>query len=168
MNDLIDTIYAAKQEDERFSLKGRTLAALRRRMEEWHRALRKSQAIGGGAWAGRPMPDIDYEAGSESKKAIWRFRQIKTGSELFREGQRMHHCVAGYKHLCMSGDVSIWSLTSEYPLNHINRGVTIEVRRDGVIVQCRGFANRLPHGNEVVMVKRWARDHGLTWQALER
>jgi hypothetical protein len=63
---------------------------------------------------------------------------------LFREGQRMHHCAASYKHLCMNGQVSIWSLTSEFPLGHINRGVTVEVRNDSAVVQCRGFANRLP------------------------
>jgi hypothetical protein len=168
IDELIDFIFAAKQEDDSFSLRGRALPALRRRMEDWHRTLRKSQAIGGGAWAGRPIPDIDYEAGSERKKAIWRFRQIRTGNELFREGQRQHHCVVTYKHHCLSGDISIWSLRSEYPAGQVNRGVTMEVRRDGAIVQCRGFANRLPYGNEVSVIKRWAADHGLEWKALER
>ena len=79
----------------------------------------------------------------------------------------MHHCVASYKHLCMNGQVSIWTLTSEFPLGHINRGVTLEVRNDGAIVQCRGFANRLPYGNEVAAVKRWANEHGLRWAAIE-
>ena len=125
-------------------------------MEDWHRELRKSQAIGGGAWAGSPLPDIDYETGSEARRAIWRFRQIKTGNELFREGQRMHHCVAGYKFACVNGSISIWSLTSEFPIGQVNRGVTLEVTKDGRIVQCRGFANRLPYANEVTMVKRWA------------
>lgn len=165
MNDLIDFFLAARQEDENFALKGRSLEALRRRMKEWHRALRKQQAVCGGAWAGHPLPDVEYEAGAEHRKAIWRFRQIKTGNELFREGQRMHHCVVTYKGRCIAGDISIWSLTSEYPLGKLNRGVTMEVRDDGAIVQCRGFANRLPYGNEVAMVKRWAQDHGLTWRA---
>ena len=62
---------------------------------------------------------------------------------------------------CVSGDVSIWSVTCEYPLGHINKGVTIELRKDGAIVQCRGFANRLPHANEAAMVKHWAREHGI-------
>jgi PcfJ-like protein len=168
MNDLIDFFAFAIEADANFSLKGRTLQALRRRMEEWHRALTKQQAIAGGAWAGRAIPDADYEAGSEAKRAIWRFRQIKTGNDLFREGQRMHHCVASYKSLCLQGEVSIWSLSCEYPIGHVGKGVTIEVRRDGAIVQCRGFANRLPHANEVTMVKRWANQYGLTWQALER
>jgi PcfJ-like protein len=168
MNDLIDFLITAKREDANFSLKGRTLPALLRRMEEWHRALRKLQTISGGSWEGRAIPDVAYEAGAEHRKAIWRFRQIKTGNDLFREGQRMHHCVASYKFLCTRGDVSIWSLTCEYPLGHVNKGVTIELREDGTIVQCRGFANRLPHANEVAMVKRWAAEHALQWQALER
>src|SRR5215470_10969492 len=168
MNDLIDYLRIAKTENAGMSLKGRSLQALQRRREEWHRALRKHNAIGGGSWSGRSIPDVDYEGGSEKKKAIWRFRQIKTGNELFREGQRMHHCVASYKHLCINDQVSIWSLTTEFPLGHINRGVTIEVRKDGTIVQCRGFANRLPYGNEVAAVKRWANEYGLRWAAIER
>ena len=105
----------------------------------------------------------EYRAGRGDKAAIWRFRQIKTGNDLFAEGQRQHHCVASYKQRCMSGDVSIWSLTCEYPLGHLNKGVTIELRRSGVIMQCRGFANRLPYTNELAMLKRWALEHGLSW-----
>ena len=168
MDDLVDYLFVAKQEDARFTLKGRTLATLARRKEDWHRALRRNQAIGGGAWAGSSLRDVDYQSGGENKKAVWRFRQIKTGNELFREGERMHHCVATYKFACVQGLVSIWSLTSEFPAGHINRGVTMEVTRDGRIVQCRGFANRLPYGNEATMAKRWARDTNLTWASPER
>ena len=168
MNDLIDFLLAARQEDNAFSLQGRSLAALRRRMEDWHRALRKQQQVCGSSWPGRPIPDVEYETGSDHKRAIWRFRQIRTGNDLFREGQRMHHCVASYKRLCAEGLISIWSLACEYPIGRVNKGVTMEVRQDGAIVQCRGFANRLPYGNEVVVVKRWAREFGLTWQSLER
>jgi hypothetical protein len=168
IDDLVDFLLVAKQQDASFTLKGRTLATLRRRMEDWHRALRRNQEIGGGAWAGSPLPDIEYKVGKEERQAIWRFRQIKTGEALFREGQRMHHCVATYKFACMQGDISIWSLTSEFPIGRINRGVTMEVTRDARIVQCRGFANRLPYANEVTMVKRWAHEHNLTWASLER
>ena len=149
IDDLIDFLHAAKTEDESFSLKGRTLAALRRRMEEWHRALRKEREICGGAWPGRPIPDVAYEAGSEQKRAIWRFRQIKTGNDLFREGQRMRHCVASYKAACVDGRVSIWSLACEFPRGVVNKAVTLEVRADGSIAQCRGFANRLPYHQPV-------------------
>ena len=168
MDDLIDFFRAALAEQPDFSLKGRSLLALRRRMEEWHRALRKQQSICGGVWPGRPIPDVEYEAGSEDKKAVWRFKQIKTGNDLYREGQRMHHCVGSYKTSCERGEVSIWSLICEFPFGNINRGVTLEVRKDGDIVQCRGYANRLPYANEVAMVQRWAREYGLTWRAITR
>jgi PcfJ-like protein len=161
MNDLIDYLRAAKADDDGFTLKGRTLPALRRRMHEWHHALQKQQAICGGSWAGNPLPDIEYRAGREDKAAIWRFRQIKTGNDLFHEGQRMRHCVASYKERCIKGEVSIWSLACEYPPGHHNKGVTIELRKSGMIVQCRGVANRLPYANEAAMVRRWAREHGL-------
>jgi hypothetical protein len=168
MNDLIDFFEAAREEDEGFSLRGRSLAALRRRMEEWHRTLRKRDVVCGGSWEGHPLPDIAYEAGVEHRRAIWRLRQIKTGNDLFREGERMHHCVSTYKYGCMNGAISIWSLTCEYPIGKLNRGVTIELRNNGEIVQCRGFANRLPYGNEVSVVKRWASEYGLAWHAVER
>ena len=168
IDDFADYLLAARQQDREFTLKGRTLASLRRKMEDWHRELRREQAVSGGAWAGRPLPNIDYTVGSEEKCAIWRFRQIKTGKALFQEGARMHHCVAGYQSACMSGHISIWSLTSEFPIGRINRGVTMEVTKDGRIVQCRGFGNRLPYANEVTVVKRWANEHGLVWASPER
>lgn len=163
MDNLVDFLFAAKQEDQAFTLKGRTPDALKRKMEDWHHTLRRNQAIGGGAWTGSPLPDIDYQTGKDDKRAIWRIRQIKTGNELFREGARMHHCVATYKSACMRGDVSIWSMTSEFPIGRVNRGVTMEVTSDGRIVQCRGFANRPPHANEAMTARRWAREHALTW-----
>jgi hypothetical protein len=168
LDDLADYLLAARQEDRNFTLKGRTLASLERKMKDWHRDLRREKAITGGAWAGSPLPDVDYAAGSEENPAIWRFRQIKTGNALFQEGTRMHHCVVAYKWACESGNVSIWSLTSEFPIGRVNRGVTMEITKDGRIVQCRGFGNRLPHGNEVTMVKRWAQDHALIWASPER
>ena len=44
-----------------------------------------------------------------------------------------------------------------------NKAVTLEVRADGTIAQCRGFANRLPYANEVAIVRHWAGEHDLTW-----
>lgn len=168
MDDLADFLLAAKQEDQDFSLKGRTLVSLTQRMHDWHRTLQRRRAIGGESWRGILIADIEYGIGKDDKYAIWRFRQIKTSGELYREGQRMHHCVVSYTAACMRGDISIWSLTSEFPIGRVNRGVTVEVTKDGRIVQCRGFGNRLPYGNELTMVKRWAHEHALTWASPER
>ena len=160
MNDLIDYLSAGKQANPSFSLKGRTLPSLRRAMEEWHSALARAKELRLGSWPGRPIADTEYEIGTGSNKAIWRFRQIKTGAALVQEGSRMHHCVASYRDRCISGEVSIWSLVYEGPTGR-KRSLTIEVRRDGTIAQCRGHANRQTNTNEREMVNRWAKDNGL-------
>jgi hypothetical protein len=45
--------------------------------------------------------------------------------------------------------------------------VTVEVHKSGVIMQCRGFANRPAYANELAMVRRWAREHGLSGRGSE-
>jgi PcfJ-like protein len=159
MNDLTDYLQVALQEDPHFSLKGRSLRALRRRMAEWHRMLQHIAA--GGCWNGHPLPDTVYGGGPGA--AVWRFRQIKTGEELAREGRRMAHCVATYKDNCIRGTSSIWSLTCEHPVGVISNSVTIELAGDGTIVQCRGYANRGASPNEAAVIKGWAAEHGLIW-----
>jgi hypothetical protein len=161
MNDMIDFFQAA--DDDGFTLDGRSLPALRRRMAEWHQTLRRRAIACGGRWNGRAMPDAVYETNDENGRAVWWLRQLKSGDELFREGERMHHCVVSYMPRCLAGLCSIWSLSCEYPAGKLNRGLTIEVDQDGAIVQCRGLANRAPYSNETAMVRRWAGDNGLSW-----
>jgi PcfJ-like protein len=160
INDLVDYLHAARQEDPRFSLKGRTLPALRRRMVEWHRVLR--DIAGGGRWNGYRLPDVSYSDGPESP--LWRFRQLKSGEALAREGGRMAHCVATYRDKCVHGDCSIWSLTDERSGGRAGTSLTIELASDRTIVQCRGFGNRDASAEEIAIVKRWAAEYGLGWQ----
>ncbi len=161
MNDLIDYFNAHHEGDDAYALAGRTLPALRRRMHEWHHTLRTRALVCGRSWKGHPLPDAQYEICGENGLAIWRFRQIKTDAALFREGERMHHCVVSYHRNCLAGVCSIWSLTCECPPGNHNRGLTIELTSDGTIVQCRGFANRGPYPNEMEVVQLWAREHSL-------
>jgi PcfJ-like protein len=156
MNDLIDFLNVRE-----YSLTGRTLASLRRAMQEWHHALRARALVHGRSWTGNPLPDARYEMLGENGPAIWRFRQIKTEEALFREGERMHHCVVSYHNQCLRGATSIWSLTCECPPGNHNRGLTIELTSVGEIAQCRGFANRAPYASELAIVALWAREHGL-------
>jgi hypothetical protein len=166
MNDLIDYIAAMRREDPAYSLRGRSIAALRQRMLHWHRLL--SEIACGARWLGSPLPDAQYEAGCGEQRAVWRFRQIKTGDELAREGARMHHCVASYKDCCIKGLLSIWSLTCEPPAGMVRHCLTIELDSRNAITQCRGFANRTAEPDEAEIIKRWAADYGLVWCAGDR
>jgi hypothetical protein len=49
------------------TLKGRTLESLSRRMEDWHRALRRNHAVDGGAWMGSPLPDVALDIAAARK-----------------------------------------------------------------------------------------------------
>jgi hypothetical protein len=165
MNDLIDFIAAAREADPRFSLAGRRLPALRRRMAEWHR---NDQVFPDGPqWDGHSLPNADCTTGGGGDRACWRFRQLKSVSALARDGAQKAHCVLTYLSLCTSGAISIWTLTCERPAGNVSIGVTIELRKDGTITQCRGYGNRPPTAEEAAMVKGWARKHGLTWDAYE-
>jgi hypothetical protein len=168
MNDLIDFIDALLAHNANFSLAGRTVPALRERMHEWHRALRRS--ANGLSWSGSALPDVSYPG---ENGRIWRLRQLKTDFELVAEGERMHHCVASYRGQCVLGAVSIWSLSCEHPDGIVFPCLTVELYRGGAIYhedtiyQCRGSYNRLPAKDEIVVLKRWAREFGLAFYACE-
>jgi len=162
MNDFIDYFQAAKDLDDTFEIHGRTMPALRRRMAEWQCAVQATRLLATDRWAGRRIPDAVYRTEGDDGPTIWRMHQITNASELFREGERMHHCVFSYLERCMEKLSSIWSLTCEHPSGKFRRGITIEVDEHGAVVQCRGFANRSPCEGELAIVSRWAGDYGLT------
>lgn len=157
MNEFIDYFQAAKDLDDTFEVHGRTVSSLRRRMAERRAAERLTTQ----RWAGRPIPDAVYRTEGEHGPAIWRMHQITNDGELFREGERMRHCIFSYRESCMESTSSIWSLTCEHLSGIFHRGITVEVDDGGAIVQCRGFANRAPYENELAIVSRWAGDYGL-------
>jgi hypothetical protein len=45
----------------------------------------------------------------------------------------------------------------------IASSITIELASDRTIVQCRGYANRGAHPDEIEVIKRWVAVHGLAW-----
>ena len=159
IDDLVDFINAARRADEGFTLKGRSLAALRPRMVRWHDLLREE--VSGVRWCGDSRPNAQYRTFINGRPAIWRFRQIKSSGGLVQEGQHMEHCVAAYKKDCIEGSISIWSLTREYPAGVLKRCLTIELRADGLMAQCRGFANRPPNAEEIDVLKLWAAERNL-------
>ena len=166
VDDLSDYLSARHMEDRAFRLLGssQSLAAVLRRMEQWHRALARAKDLSGVAWTGVDLPDHTIERKApkmENLVETWHFHQIITGKELAAEGTAQRHCVFGYKTRCIKGDCSIWSLTKAEPFGVPARRLTIEVNRYGEIVQKRGLANRLPRAEEEHIVSLWASKFGL-------
>jgi hypothetical protein len=183
IDDLCDYLAECRRRDRGYSVAGRTLASLSRRMHEWHRdiaAIERIEAIrrraaggatarGAGAsgpdpaWSGSPLPDWEWTPSAKDAKAKGeRFvvRQLKQAEDLVMESRAMRHCVSTYAAKCIAGHASIWSLR-RCTKDRIDRLLTIEVDRQSQAVQVRGLANRLAHADERNALERWAKARGI-------
>jgi hypothetical protein len=155
-----------------FTMKGRTVASLLRRVEAWHRELARETRSLPGCWpasgiGGYTTVDEDAEAGA---LRCWTIEEILSSHDLQEEGKAMNHCVATYRHSCAHGQKSIWSMKVEYPASGVKRRVlTIEViNRTKYIRQVRGRGNSLPtrsisgrSQDGWAILQQWARQEGL-------
>jgi hypothetical protein len=159
INDLIDFFGWTLAGHDDFTLRGRSLPALRRRMAQWRRMVRAENA--GPHWCGRQQPNARYEISTGVRREVWQFTQIKSGGALVEEAQQMQHCVGSYRDSCVKGLTSIWSLTCQRTFGEIKKCLTIEVSKGGCIIQCHGFANRAPTDDEFARLQQWAADYDL-------
>lgn len=166
IDELLDYIMAAHQENRNWTIKKRSLEAVRRKSEEWHRAQYKMKHIGGGSWDGIDIPTWTHATGKfnsnprKDTKTAWKIEQILTGNKLAQEGQKMRHCVASYKPACVDGRTAIFSMTSDSIMKSDYRNLTIEVNvSDRKVVQSRGYANRLATTPEQNILDKWAKEN---------
>jgi len=183
IDDLCDYLAECRRRDASYTLQGRTLPSLTRRMHEWHRdmaaierieairrrAARRATARGASAcapdraWSGSPLADWEWAPSAKDAKAKGeRFvvRQLKQAEDLVMESRAMRHCVSTYAAKCIAGHASIWSLR-RCTKDRIDRLLTIEIDQQGRAVQVRGLANRLAHADERNVLERWAKARGI-------
>jgi hypothetical protein len=178
IDDLCDYLAECRRRDASYSVEGRTLASLSRRMHDWHRdiaAIERIEAIRRRAagrasshdanaslpahWSGSPLADWEWVPSAKDARAKGeRFvvRQLKQAEDLVMESRAMRHCVSTYAGKCIAGHASIWSLR-RCTKDRIDRLLTIEVDQQSRAVQVRGFANRLAQADERNVLERWAR-----------
>jgi hypothetical protein len=144
-------------------MKGRTVASIRRQVEEWHKELGRETNQPLVTWRHAPFNDFRLVQGEEAlgNMRVWTITEILTSRALFLEGRAMRHCVATYKEGCVRRQVSIWSMQAETRRGR-QRALTIEVDiPKRAVCQVRGKCNRLPSANERAIVDRWAEAEGL-------
>lgn len=166
VNDLLDYLDHRRQEDNNFRLlgSGHSLAAMLRRMEQWHRSLARAKDMAGLSWEGVELEDHRIEVPNKNfpdLMDVWTFHQITTGKELAEEGTAMRHCVYSYKHKCLTQTCSIWSVQRIDAMGRTERKLTVELDANFTIVQKRGLANRMPRAEEEAMLRRWAQETGI-------
>ena len=153
---LIDYLYHEKQARPDFSLKGRTIASMVRRMEAWHEELWQLKTIENKAKSWLPSTFSGFEGKTTFVQGEFEFVQILDQHELIEEGRKMRHCVASYVDGCIAGNYSIWSLRKKETCK-IEQLLTIQVNSQGSIVQACGPHNRLPGKHERQLLQNWAK-----------
>lgn len=162
-----------------FEMKGRSVAALLRLVEDWHNQLNWAQKGRIGKkdeifWTKFNIADfVHYEGkivegmktfnGEAVSDKMYRITQLMSANELLAEGQAMSHCVASYSQSCKAGNTSIWSFTLMTKENLVQekRLLTIELSKSKVIVQVRGKYNARANENEMLIIRKWAAKEGL-------
>ncbi len=143
------------------SMQGRSVATLMRQVSQWHDSLGKLGRVSAENYARANFEGFATERKSAGKGVFWAIRQLRSARDLQLESDELKHCVASYHWSCARGHCTIWSLSSSEDGKLYERRQTIEVDRNGQIVQCRGLANRDPTTEEWSIVTTWAREEGL-------
>ncbi len=105
----------------------------------------------------KPYGKINNKACKSSRHTI---TQITNNYELFKEGEELGHCVGSYVSSCRKNHCTIWSL-SQHEAHQSKKLITIEVDQYKEIVEARGKFNRYPTGNELMVIREWARQEHL-------
>lgn len=158
---ILDYVTARWRDDRRFSMSGRTAAALLRRVEDWHAEVDRAARIRARS-ENADLPASGFQAGIwEVSAGIWTVEEVCSTKLLAQEGSEMRHCVATYEAEIQIRYSSIWSMKVER-CGVTQRAVTIEVCNPSrSIVQVRGKYNRCPTEEEQRILERWARENGL-------
>jgi hypothetical protein len=156
-----------------FTMKGRTVDALLKRVEEWHRELAGETRDQGLEWTGCGIAGFEAVVWDDLGRPVrWTITEVCRKSELREEGHEMRHCVASYARSCAKGRVSVWSLKVQEGENAAPRRVmTIavnNVRR--AVTEARGRCNKLPGARHTSVrldrapefLRQWAAREGLS------
>lgn len=93
-----------------FSITGRSVAAMRRRMNEWwtYQPQPKRSRV---RWRPLAIPAYASVVREDPERLVrWSIVELTNDAELQAEGYAMRHCVGAYVQDCLRGESSIWSL----------------------------------------------------------
>lgn len=154
VRDLVD--YFCRQENSAvpFSLKGRTLREIERRMHLWHKELRERE-LDNLTW---PSHNLSWE---QAEKGIL-FEEICNAKLLKQEGKKQHNCVSSYLSNCQEENCAIISMVSLDGIINVTLEVNLATK---VIVQAKERCNSTPGKQATKYIRQYARAKALTLAA---
>ena len=139
-----------------FTVKGRTLRALRRHMTNWIAEVSANHALpplkAKSGWPSSGIAPMKLFVNDE----IWIVEELLSRESLCIEGGIMRHCVATYVHACYRRRSSIWSMKRIQAGKRL-RVLTIEVSPSTrKVVQAKGVGNLPPSLAAKQALQIWA------------
>lgn len=161
---MLDYLRSRRDQDAKFSMKGRTIGSVMRETEEWHATLAKIRVSKDhGPFPASGFSGAVYKTGNLETPVVWTVSEILTPQALATEGRTMKHCVFSYSFAIRKGSTSIWSLHMAHPEKGDWRVLTVEVSNTTrQIRQARGICNRAPTTQECDILRMWVNDNGLS------
>ncbi len=140
-----------------FSMKGRTLASMRRRVAHWKKirghTLRTSHD-----WLPLGLRPFQFQAATQDSQDAfrWEFVELTNSHQLVAEGHALGHCVGEYSNACVRGDSRIFSLRKHVAGKDPYSVMTVEIDpSDREVVQAQGHRNRSLRIAERELLLRW-------------
>ncbi len=157
LTELIDYVRTCTQQNQEYSLKGRTLQSLLRQSNEWHHQMARIKSVKQVVtWQGVNWEPFTVVEGNGENPTAYKMVELLSNKELNEEGQRMHHCVASYAEDCLYGKTRIFSLRC-YRFGMEERLATIELDlRNRRIVQAKYRYNQRISDKAQHLLLQWA------------
>jgi hypothetical protein len=159
LNEIMDYMYWVRGHEVNYSFKGRTYNSVIKASNKWHKEMDLRSRGVNIPLVPAGIENFNYK--DKKENCDWAVRQLLTSGLLYREGQKMHHCVGGYVSACRDGRSYIFSMTKSDGVNLDERELTIEVRNNGQISQARGRCNAAPTSRQKAILRRWAQLNNL-------
>jgi hypothetical protein len=139
-----------------FRIEGRTTSSLLRLIKESHVNPNHTNTLSNDWKPSIHSPFRYVQPRNDGSVLEWSIIELLNTGALQAEGRALRHCVAIYDYDCEAGESSIWSLRLRIGAKE-KRMATIEVLRDGRIVQVKAKLNARPNPCAVKVIRHWAK-----------
>lgn len=151
LRPIFDYLQFKFNNDPHYSLKGRTYKSTIKAMEIWHDQLSLEK------FSKYPQNWNHSKNIQDFINDEYSITEILNVQELYKEGKELSHCVLSYIKQISELKITIWSLK----MNN-KKLLTIEIDEHKNVIQIRGYKNRLPILQEMLILDKWFIKEGLT------
>lgn len=163
LGEVLDYLDDRIDEDETYTIKGRTINSLIRASDAWHVHInRVSNSFRDLVWKASCIAPLTIIEGKEEKEVMYKLYELRSTKELSVEGKKMNHCVATYARSCHQGNTSIFTLRKRgvFDLEQILATIEVNIPHK-MIVQAKARFNKPISNKANEILKKWAVSEGL-------